>query len=110
MKNILFALLFIPLLSGKRITATIDISCNPCTANSLIQFTGSGYTPGRTIAVNVTEPDGNTFQFDGGIVDAAGNISFTTSFISTGIWNLKVYEVRNRTHWIYKSEINITIQ
>lgn len=110
MKYILFALLFLPLLSGKPLTATLESSCNPCSVGSLITFTGNGYTADRTIAVNVIEPDGSSFQFDGGIVDAAGNISFTTSFISTGIWNLKVYEVRNRTHWIYKSEINITIQ
>lgn len=110
MRKIIIVLLFLfPLFSFKQ-TATLESSCNPCSPNELITFTGSGYTEGRNIAVDVTKPNGGTFQFNGGIVDNNGNILFSASFIEVGDYLIKVFEIKGRTHWIYKSEINISIQ
>lgn len=105
MKNILFALLFIPLLSGKPLTVIVTNDCNSCPVNSSVKITCSGFTPGKYIAVVIHSGNGNIWSeapsgWPNVITDANGNAIFyygITPWI--GSYTLDIYEVRNSKSW-----------
>ena len=113
MKKIIIALITcLPFFSfdTNKLTESLESSCNPCTINSVAEIVGSGFTPGKFIGIVVTNPDNSTFKFNGASAGLTGNVYFSVGFTYAGEFNFKVYEIKNKTHWIYKTEISILVQ